>query len=85
MSALLWQGAPILFGNGTVDQVGIKLKELKCKRVLCAFDQTMKATGTADKVINFIKVSDIEVVVYEKVLPVPPAYLVVVGVILQKK
>ena len=76
MSALLWQGAPILFGNGTVDQVGIKLKELKCKRVLCAFDQTMKATGTPHKFIKFKKVSETEVVLNDKVLPEPPAYLV---------
>ncbi len=72
MNNLMQQGCPVLFGCGAVDQVGIEAKKLKITKALCVYDEAMKSTGAADRVIGYLKEAGIETVSFDKVLPDPP-------------
>ena len=43
------QLVPVLFGNGAIDQLGEKVKELGCKKVICVYDGGVKAAGIAPR------------------------------------
>jgi len=68
--------APVIFGAGTVRQVGEKVKELGCKRALCICDEGVKNAGILGTVLAALEESGIETVVYDKVLADPPAPMV---------
>ena len=70
---------PILFGYGASEQVGVKLKEMGCKKVLLVNGSVIKRTGIADKILGLINKEGIEVVPYDKVVPDPPAEVVEEG------
>ena len=67
---------PILFGRGTSNLVGERLKDFGCKKVLVVYDKGIKAAGVADKIIDLIKAAGIGVVEFDKVEADPPDYLV---------
>ena len=70
---------PILFGYGASEQVGAKLKEMGCKKVLVVHGSVIKRTGIADKILGLIQKEGIETVPYDKVVPDPPAEVVEEG------
>jgi len=63
---------PVIFGEGVSRQTGESLKEHGVKKVLCIFDQGLKATGIVDKIIKNIKEKNIGVVEFDGVIPDPP-------------
>ena len=63
---------PVLFGEGTSLEAGPRLKGYGCKKVLAVYDMGVKNAGITDKIIESIKEQEIEVVVFEGVLPDPP-------------
>jgi alcohol dehydrogenase class IV len=67
---------PILFGAGTSALTGRKAKELGCGKVICIFDEGVKAAGIADRVIGSLENAGIGVVTYDGVLPDPPDYTI---------
>lgn len=63
---------PILFGAGSSEKTGEKVKELGCKKVLCVFGKNVKKTGFADRIMDLIKEEGIDIVTYNEVVPDPP-------------
>ncbi|HHT47473.1 MAG TPA: iron-containing alcohol dehydrogenase [Firmicutes bacterium] len=76
MSSVFNSPNPIFFGRGTSKLTGGKLKEFGCKKVLVIFDKGIKAAGIVDKILDNIKASGIETVLFDKVEPDPPDYIV---------
>lgn len=70
------QHAPVLFGSGAIQMVGEKAKELGCKKVLCVFDAGVKAAGIGEKALASLNQAGIQYVVFDRVLPDPPDYLI---------
>ncbi len=67
---------PILFGCGSAQAAGQKLKEFGCKKVLVVYDKGIKAAGIADKIISIINEAGIETVCYDNVQADPPIWSV---------
>ena len=67
---------PILFGTGTVKQLGDKLKELGCSNVLLVYDQGIKNAGIADRVAAVIEGAGLKTVRFEDVQADPPDWSV---------
>ena len=65
---------PLLFGTGTSKLLGEKLKQFGCKKVLVVYDQGIKNSGIADKILKIIHDSGIETVIYDAVQADPPDY-----------
>jgi alcohol dehydrogenase len=70
---LLRQRVKILFGPGTVGQVGELLKSNDKKRVFLATDKGIVKAGIAEKVITSLKKSGIDYVLFDEILPDAPA------------
>lgn len=64
----------LLFGIGTSEAVGEKLKGLGVTKVLFIYDAGIKAAGIVDQVAAHIVANGIEIVNYDKVEPNPPDY-----------
>ena len=62
----------VLFGEGVSGKTGESLKEYGVKKVLCVYDQGIKSSGIADKIIQNIKEKNIAVVEFDGVIPDPP-------------
>ena len=41
------QLVPVVFGNGAIRELGQKVKDLGCKKVLCVYDSGVKVAGIA--------------------------------------
>jgi alcohol dehydrogenase class IV len=67
---------PILFGCGTSKLTGEKARQFGCKKMLCVFDEGVRAAGIVDKILESLKAAGIGTVCYDGVLPDPPDYLV---------
>lgn len=63
---------PQFFGIGVSAQVGIKLKELGCTKVLVICDKGIEATGIPAKLINYIAQEGIASILYSGVQADPP-------------
>jgi alcohol dehydrogenase class IV len=70
------QIVPLLFGAGAIDQLGTKLKELGCKKVLCVYDAGVKAAGIGSKAEAALTAAGIEYTVFDKVSSDPPAKMI---------
>lgn len=66
----------VIIGDGTSEETGKLLSSYGVRRILCVYDQGLKATGIPARIINMIKQEGIEVVEYDKVLPDPSDDLV---------
>ncbi|WP_042349583.1 iron-containing alcohol dehydrogenase [Bacillus massiliigorillae] len=75
----------VKFGNGVVTQIAEVLQELSVKKVLCIYDQGVKQAGIIDKVLQFLKDGNIEVVEFSNVLPNPPDTILEEGANLAKE
>lgn len=67
---------PLLFGSGSCQCIGDKLKEFGCQKVLVIYDLGVKAAGIADKVIKIIQDAGVETVTYDGVQADPPDWSV---------
>lgn len=76
---------PILMGSGASLRTGLKVRQLGCKKVLFVYDKGLKDVGIADIISDNLKNAGIEIVIFDKVLPDPPDYMVEEGAELAKK
>jgi alcohol dehydrogenase len=65
------QACPVLFGEGTAKEVGLKIKDLGSDRVLIVCDQNVKALGIVAKVVDGFKSTGISTFEFDKVEPDP--------------
>jgi len=72
----LVQSVKILAGKGVINQLGVLLEEAEYKKPFLVFDEGMMQTGIIDKLVDILKEKEIECVLYDKVLPDPPAYII---------
>lgn len=70
------QLVPVIFGNGAIAQLGEKVKELGCKKVICVYDGGVKAAGIAPKAEASLKAAGIDYVIYDKIQSDPADFLV---------
>ncbi|MFC3782744.1 iron-containing alcohol dehydrogenase [Bacillus chungangensis] len=60
-----------LFGQGTIQETGSRLKDVGAKKTLLVTDEGLFKLGIADQIVEIIKASGIEVEVYPKAEPNP--------------
>ena len=70
------QAAPVYFGEGAINQLGERVKELGCKKVMCVYDAGVKAAGAGAKAEESLKAAGIDYLVYDKITGEPADYLV---------
>ncbi len=70
------QLVPVVFGEGAITRLGEKVKELGCKKVMCVYDQGIKAAGIAEKAENSLKAAGVDYVVFDKIMADPTDQLV---------
>lgn len=72
----LVQSVKVLSGIGTINNLGDVLEEAGYKKAFLVFDAGMKAIGIIDKLLKSLDDKNIEYVLFDKVLPDPPAEIV---------
>lgn len=63
-SGMYTQLAPILFGNGTVEQAGEVVKGMGCKKVMIISDEGVNETGIVNRVQKILQNSEIAAVLW---------------------
>lgn len=61
----------ITFGRDSVKELPKIIKEYKVKKVMLVYDAGVKFAGIADTVLNHLKEADVEIVIFDKVIPNP--------------
>lgn len=57
----------VIIGENASSQTGEKLKQAGVKKVICLYDQGVKAAGIVDKVLEYVKAAGIEIVEFGNV------------------
>ena len=70
------QLVPVVFGNGAIRELGQKVKDLGCKKVLCVYDSGVKVAGIAPKAEESLRNAGVEYVVFDKITADPTDILV---------
>jgi alcohol dehydrogenase class IV len=70
------QLAPLLFGAGTINRLGERLRDFGCKKVICIYDGGVKAAGIGAKAEATLKAAGIEYAVFDRVTSDPPAKMI---------
>ncbi|MGL6105649.1 iron-containing alcohol dehydrogenase [Romboutsia sp.] len=76
---------PIDFAPGALDKVGEKAAAFGATSVLIVSDEMIIKLGLVDKIIDSLENFGLEYVVFDKVLPDPPSYLVMEAAELAKE
>ena len=76
MQSIFSSPNPLLFGIGTSKQLGDKLKELGCTKVLVVYDMGIKNAGVADQIVKIIEDTGIKTATYDGVQADPPDWSV---------
>jgi alcohol dehydrogenase len=84
-SGVYQQLAPVLFGSGTLQELGKKCKELGFKKTMLVTDQGVSKVGHPAKAAEIIKAAGVDVVVWPNALPEVPDSNVVEAVAFAKK
>lgn len=66
----------IMFGKDSVKELPNMLKQYNVKNVMVVYDNGVKMAGIADQVLETLKEVDVNVVIFDKVLPNPTNELV---------
>lgn len=64
--------APVIFGVGAAEKVGVKIKDMGCASAFCICDEGVKNAGILDLITSNLKAAGIEAIVFDGVLPAPP-------------
>lgn len=75
----------IIFGAGEIKKVGVEAKRLGKKAFLVTGRYSMKKTGILDKIVNYLKKEEIEVVIFNEVESNPRSTTIDKGGRLAKK
>ena len=70
------QLVPVFFGDGAIDLLGEKVKELGCKKVMLVYDSGVKAAGIAPRAEAALKAADVDYVIYDRIQADPSDKLV---------
>ena len=70
------QVAPVIFGAGSISHLGEQAKALGCKTVMCVCDEGIKNAGIAAKVESILTEAGLSCIVFDRVLPDPPATVI---------
>ncbi len=70
------QLVPVVFGEGAISLLGEKVKELGCKKVMCVYDQGIKAAGISEKAEGSLKAAGVDYVIFDKIKAEPTDVLV---------
>jgi len=73
MVSIYDQVAPVIFGPGSIDQMGEQLNALGCKVVMCVCDEGVKTAGITAKVESRIIEAGVKCIVFAGVTSDPPA------------
>lgn len=80
------QLCPVLFGAGAVYQLAEKVKGFQGTKALCIYDNGVKMSGIAEKILKILTDDGIEIVTFDEVLPDAPAKMInTVGNLAQKE
>lgn len=74
-----YQRVKVLYGNGSVQQIGELVTEVGYKKPFIVSDPGIIATGLVDRVAKSLKASGCDYVVFDQVRPNPPDYVVEAG------
>lgn len=66
----------ITFGRGSIEELPGIIKKSEMKNVMVIYDEGVKIAGIAEKVLNQIQKANVNIVVFDKVLPNPSNELV---------
>lgn len=80
-----YQRVKMLFGEGSVNQVGELVTEAGYKKPLIVCDPGIVATGLIDKIGKSLEDAGLEYLVYDKVIPDPPYTVVDEGAALSEE
>lgn len=61
----------IVFGRDSVKELPKVVQGYKAKKVMLVYDAGVKVAGIADKVLESLKEADVEIVIFDKVIPNP--------------
>lgn len=61
----------IIFGHGSVKELPVILKEYEAKKVMLVYDSGVKQAKIADQVLEEIKKAELEVIIFDGVIPNP--------------
>ena len=75
----------IIYGSGSIAQIGTECKELKASKVLLVVDRALAESDICLKMKEYLKKSRIKIVLYPEVTPEPAPALVDIGAALAKK
>ena len=76
MSVRYKQAVPVVFGPGSVGEVGYEVKALGCGKALCVYDRGVSAAGIDEKVKAALSKAGVGIVVYDKISADPSSELV---------
>ena len=68
--------ADLLFGVGASEQLGAKVKELGCTKVICIYDKGIQEAGLINPLIENMKAAGLDVIEYDGVQADPPDTMV---------
>lgn len=65
------QVSPVLFGVDAIEKIGDEAKALKATKALMIYDNGVKVTGMAKRITKLLEKAELEIEVFEDVLPDP--------------
>ncbi|WP_333887834.1 iron-containing alcohol dehydrogenase [Clostridium sp.] len=67
---------PVIYGIGAINSLGKEINKLVCKKIMVVTDEGVSKSGVLDKVKKILETSNIEYIVYDKVIEDPPDYII---------
>ncbi len=74
MAVLYQQFAPVLFGEGAVNELPGEMKKLGASTALCIYDKGVASCGIGPRIVDIIKDAGLTAYAVEDILPEPPDY-----------
>lgn len=74
----------ITFGRNSVKELPKLIKEYKAKKVMLVYDAGVKFAGIADTVLDRLKEAEVEIVIFDKVIPNPTNEIVEKAAVIAK-
>ncbi|WML31758.1 iron-containing alcohol dehydrogenase [Neobacillus sp. OS1-32] len=74
----------VTFGSGCSKNIGQVLAEMSLSKVLFVYDQGVKQAGIVDKILSYLKDSNIQAIEFSNVVPNPPDTILQEGAELAK-
>lgn len=75
----------IIFGRNSVNELPRLIKGYKAKKVMLVYDAGVKFAGIADTVLHSLNEADVEIVIFDKVIPNPTNEIVEKAAVIAKE